>query len=192
MHTLKVLLIEDDPVNQPLAPDLEKNKFSVVSAKPSISALGTFATKEQIDLVVFNIETPERTILDEIRTLNQHFPIPVIIFATDSNTETINQVVKAGASAYIVDGLETRRIKSIMDVAIARFREQQSLKNELEKTKSKLEERKLIDRAKAILIKTRGFSEDEAYQTLRKLAMNRNITVGEMAKNIIAMEDLFN
>ena len=84
--------------------------------------------------------------------------VPIIVFSDVTNTIAINKVIKAGVSAYIVNGIDSQRIKPIIDIAIARFSEQKSLKDELEKTKSKLEERKLIDRAKGILIKTRGFS----------------------------------
>jgi response regulator NasT len=99
-------------------------------------------------------------------------------------------VIQAGVSAYIVDGFEPKRIKSIVDIAIARFQQQQALKDELQKTKNQLEDRKLVDRAKAILIKSQGYNEDQAYHALRKLAMDRKLSLGEMAKNVIAMADL--
>ena len=129
-------------------------------------------------------------ILGAILDINRSHSVPVIMFAEDQDTETINRVIKAGISAYIVDGYEAKRIKAIIDIAMARFKEHQSLKNELEKTKIKLEERKLIDRAKGILIRSQGFTEDEAYHALRKLAMDRNMAIGEMAKNVISMADL--
>jgi len=114
----------------------------------------------------------------------------VIMFAEDQQTDTINKVIKAGVSAYIVEGLEPRRIKAIIDIAIARFNDHKALKDELQKTKNQLEERKLIDRAKAILIKSKDYSEDQAYHALRKLAMDRKISIGEMAKNVISVADL--
>jgi len=125
-----------------------------------------------------------------MREINQHYSVPVVMFAEDQQTETINQVIKAGVSAYIVDGLEPKRLKAIIDIAIARFKEQQGLKEELKKTKTQLEDRKLIDRAKAILIKSQGYSEEQAYHALRKLAMERAVSLGEMAKNVIAMAEL--
>jgi response regulator NasT len=112
------------------------------------------------------------------------------MFAEDQQTDTINKVIKAGVSAYIVDGLEPKRLKAIIEIAIARFHEQQALKDELKKTKTQLEDRKLVDRAKAVLIKSQGYSEDEAYHALRKLAMDRKVSIGEMAKNVIAMAEL--
>lgn len=125
-----------------------------------------------------------------MREINQHHSIPVVMFAEDQQTETINKVIKAGVSAYIVDGLEPKRLKAIVDIAIVRFNEQQALKDELKKTKTQLEDRKLVDRAKAVLIKSQGYSEDDAYHALRKLAMDRKVSIGEMAKNVIAMADL--
>jgi response regulator NasT len=113
------------------------------------------------------------------------------MFANDGNIDTINQVIKAEVSAYIVGGIEQKRLNSIINVAIARFKHQQAVNLALEEARAKLEDRKQIDRAKAILIKTQHFSEDEAYHTLRKLAMDRNITMGEMAKNVITLSELF-
>jgi len=142
------------------------------------------------DAVVLNLYSPDESVLEMVLELNRRCSLPLIMFAEDQQTETINKVIKAGVSAYIVDGLEPRRVKAIIEVAIARFKEQQALKNELQKTKTQLEERKLLDRAKAILIKSQGYSEDQAYHALRKLAMDRKVSLGEMAKNVIAMADL--
>jgi response regulator NasT len=188
MNALNILLIEDQTTDQFLEKILAAKGYSVIrpaTAKADIQSL----VENDTDIVIFNIDTPKNYFLD-IQYLNQKQSLPIIIFAADDTTDTINQIVKAGVSAYVVNGLDTSRINSIIHIAMARFKEQQRLKTELEITKTKLEERKLIDRAKGILIKTRGFSEDEAYHTLRKLAMDRNIAIGEMAKNVIAMAEL--
>jgi response regulator NasT len=144
----------------------------------------------QPDVMVLNLYTPDQAILNMILDINQNQSMPVVMFAEDQQTETINKVIQAGVSAYIVDGFEPKRIKSIVDIAIARFQQQQALKDELQKTKNQLEDRKLVDRAKAILIKSQGYNEDQAYHALRKLAMDRKLSLGEMAKNVIAMADL--
>lgn len=146
----------------------------------------------QPDIVLLNLYRPGQRILQEIININQQHAVPVIMFAEDQGTDTINKVIKAGVSAYIVDGFEAKRVKVIVEIAIARFKEQQALKLELEKTKSKLEERKDIDRAKALLIKSQGYTEEQAYHALRKLAMERSLSIGEMAKNVLAMADLLN
>lgn len=142
------------------------------------------------DIVLLNLYRPGERILKDIININQHHAVPVIMFAEDQGTDTINKVIKAGVSAYIVDGFEAKRVKVIVEIAIARFKEQQALKLELEKTKTKLEERKDIDRAKALLIKSQRYTEEQAYHALRKLAMERSLSIGEMAKNVLAMADL--
>lgn len=189
MSALNILLIEDETADQLLEKILVTKSYLVTSTARSKADIQSLVVNNNIDLVIFNIDSPKKYFPD-IHYLNQKQSLPIIIFASDDTTDTINQIVKAGVSAYVVNGLETSRIKSIINIAVARFKEQQRLKIELEKTKSKLEERKLIDRAKGILIKTRGFTEDDAYHTLRKLAMDRNIAIGEMAKNVIAMAEL--
>ena len=189
MNDLKVLLIEDGTVDQLLEKILVSKGYSVTGTVMLEANMQSLAVNNKIDIAVFNIDSP-RKYFQQIDFLNQNHPLPIIIFAPDDTPDTIDQIVKAGVSAYVVNGLEASRIDSIINIAMARFKEQQRLKSELEKTKSRLEERKLIDRAKGILIKTRGFTEDDAYHTLRKLAMDRNIAIGEMAKNIIAMAEL--
>ncbi len=190
MNMLNVLLIENDLDNTLLENSLKDYGFRYLKSKYSPAFLAL--TKEITpDIIIFNLDTPSKKLLIDLQTLNQQSPIPVIMFAGDSNIDTINQAIKAEVSAFIVDSVEHNRINSIINVAIARFKHQQSLNNALEEARAKLEDRKQIDRAKAILIKTQNFTEDDAYHTLRKLAMDRNITLGEMAKNVIAMSELF-
>lgn len=187
MNDLNVLLIEDDPTDRYLEKILVAKGYSV--SKTPKANIQSFVLGNKTDIVIFNIDSPQHY-FQHIDALSRNHPLPIVIFSADDSPATIDQMVKAGVSAYVVNGLESGRIDSIVTVALARFKERQQLKNELEKTKSKLEERKLIDRAKGILIKTRGFTEDDAYHTLRKLAMDRNIAIGEMAKNVIAMAEL--
>jgi two-component system, response regulator / RNA-binding antiterminator len=190
MNMLNVLLIENNLDNTLLENSLKNYGFKYLKSKYSPAFLAL--TKEITpDIIIFNLDTPSKKLLTDLQTLNQQSPIPVIMFAGDSNIDTINQAIKAEVSAFIVDSVEHNRINSIINVAIARFKHQQSLNNALEDARAKLEDRKQIDRAKAILIKTQNFTEDDAYHTLRKLAMDRNITLGEMAKNVIAMSELF-
>lgn len=189
MGILNILLIEDETADSLLGKILVTNGYSVINTATPAANIQNLLLENKTDLVVFNINSPQEHFQD-IHDLNQKHALPIIIFAADDTTDTINQVAKAGISAYVVNGLEASRITGIVNIAMARFKEQQRLKIELEKTKSKLEERKLIDRAKGILIKTRGFTEDDAYHTLRKLAMDRNIAIGEMAKNVISMAEL--
>ena len=190
MNRLNVLLIESDLNNTLLENSLKDYGFKFLKTQYSSTFLA-LVKKTSPDIIIFNLDTPSKKLLADLQTLSQQSALPVIMFASDSNVDTINQAIKAEVSAFIVDGLEYKRINSIINVAIARFKHQQSLNSALEEARTKLEDRKQIDRAKAILIKTQNFSEDEAYHTLRKLAMDRNITLGEMAKNVISMSELF-
>jgi response regulator NasT len=190
MATLKVLVIDGFDEDRLLEKQLRTHGFDVATLQPQCLDLVTVVKSLQPDVMVLNLYSPDQTILEMILDINQNQSMPVVMFAEDQQTETINKVIQAGVSAYIVDGFEPKRIKSIVDIAIARFQQQQALKDELQKTKNQLEDRKLVDRAKAILIKSQGYNEDQAYHALRKLAMDRKLSLGEMAKNVIAMADL--
>lgn len=190
MTALKVLVIDEFDTDLLLEQSLTQHGYQVATLKLQALNLTEVVKSLQPDAVVLNLYSPNERVLQMMLELNQEHSVPVIMFAEDQQTETINKVIKAGVTAYIVDGLEPRRIKAIIDVAIARFKEHSALKNELKKTKSQLEERKLVDRAKAILIKSQNYNEDQAYHALRKLAMDRKVSLGEMAKNVIAMAEL--
>ena len=190
MNRLNVLLIESDLNTTLLENSIKDSGFGCLKAQYNSTFLALIREITP-DILILNLDTPSKKLLTDLQTLSHQSALPVIMFASDGDINTINQAIKAEVSAFIVDGLEYNRIPSIINVAIARFKYQQSLKNALEEACAKLEDRKQIDRAKAILIKTQNFTEDEAYHTLRKLAMDRNITLGEMAKNVVAMSELF-
>lgn len=192
MTPLKVLVVDEFDSDLVLEKNLTQHGYQVATLKLQELNLLDVVKSLQPDAVVLNLYAPNEKVLEMILTINREHSVPVIVFAEDQQTETINKVIKAGVSAYIVDGLEPpRRVKAIIEVAIARFHEQKALKDELQKTRNQLEERKLVDRAKAILIKSQNYNEDQAYHALRKLAMDRKVSLGEMAKNVIAMAELF-
>lgn len=186
----KILIVDEIQADSQLEERLSRYGYEVACLPLQSLDICRVVLSLLPDVIVMNLYSPTPRILDAILEINRSHPVPVIVFAEDQETETINRVIKAGISAYIVDGYEAKRINAIVEIAIARFKEHQSLKTELEQTKTKLVEHKLIDRAKGLLIQSRGFTEDQAYHTLRKLAMDRNITIGEMARNVISMADL--
>ena len=130
------------------------------------------------------------SILREMKAVTKKRPTPMLLFTRDSRSDSIVSAVKAGASAYIVDCEEPERLASLLDVAKARFHEQQRLKNELDETKNALQERKTIEKAKGIIMESRRLSEGQAYNALRKLAMNHNKRMGEIAEQIIAASEV--
>ena len=117
-------------------------------------------------------------------------PLPVVLFTEDDNRSIIQQAVRAGVSAYIVDGLDQHRLGSILDVAVARFQETGRLHQELAETRASLADRKNVERAKGILMKQRGIDEPAAYHALRKMAMDKNLRIGQAAENVIAVAAL--
>lgn len=132
----------------------------------------------------------DRATLREMRAVVVKQPMPIVVLTRDSSETAIDAAVKAGASAYVVDCSDTSRIGSLLRVAQTRFREQQTLHKELEETKNALQARKLIDKAKGIIMKQKSLSEDEAYKAMRKLAMNHNRRIGDIAEQIIAASEV--
>jgi two-component system, response regulator / RNA-binding antiterminator len=186
---LNVLLVESDNNNNLLENSLKSDGYAYRKIQISSSFL-THAKETSPDIIIFNLDTPTEKLIADLHVLDGQLPLPVILFAKDCNNETIAKIINAEVSAFIIDGLPCQRLSSIIHIAIARFKQRQVLKHALEEARTQLEDRKQVDRAKSILIKTQRFSEDEAYHTLRKLAMDRNITLGEMARNVIAMAEL--
>ncbi|MFK4753329.1 MULTISPECIES: ANTAR domain-containing response regulator [Oceanospirillaceae] len=164
----------------------------VVACLASAQGLMKKVMEHQPDVIIIDIESPDRDMLEHMTVLNQHNPKPVIMFSDEDDPATIEKAVRAGVSAYVVDGLNPARVKSIMDVAVARFREFQALRGELEKTKNQLADRRLLDEAKSLLMKQKNMSEEEAYHAMRKMAMDRGQRMVDVAKNIISVMNLLN
>ena len=166
------------------------NGYEVVARTSLEDNLLQRISETKPDIIIVDMESPDRDTLESMRSISRDQPKPIVMFTERSDQISINEAVKAGVSAYVVDGMNPGRLNAIMEVAIARFREYQALRNELEETRSRLEDRKLIDKARGILMKHKNMSEDEAYNVLRKMAMDRNIRIGEAARNIITVIDL--
>ena len=142
------------------------------------------------DVIIIDTESPSRDTLEHVALLSETDPRPIVMFSSDAGSDTIREAVQAGVSAYIVDGLTAERVRPIIEVAIARFESYQAVKTELAQVKTKLSDRKLIDRAKGVLMKARRVDEHEAYAALRKMAMERNLTIGEVSRQLLAVSDL--
>jgi response regulator NasT len=142
------------------------------------------------DVIVIDTESPTRDVLEHVVIVSQSSPRPIVMFASDAGNQAIRDAVRAGVSAYVVDGLDAGRVSSIVEVACARFDEFQRIRTELAEANLKLSERRQVERAKGLLMQQRGLSEDEAYHALRKLAMNRKARLGEVAQQVIDAADL--
>jgi response regulator NasT len=144
----------------------------------------------QPDVIVIDMACPDRDALEDMSRITRHQPRPTVMFVDRSDSESIRAAVQAGVSAYVVGGMSPERVRPILEVAIARFNEFQTLRRELEHARSNLEERKVIERAKGILMKSRRLDEDEAFRLLRKLAMDRKTRLATVAREIVAAAEV--
>tara|TARA_R100000656_G_scaffold25600_1_gene22684 strand:- start:497 stop:1129 length:633 start_codon:yes stop_codon:yes gene_type:complete len=186
-HT-RVMLVDDTPARAAMLEQaLTDCGFQVICRMASAQGLMKQVAEHQPDVVIVDIESPDRDMLEHMTVLNQHLPKPVIMFAEQGDSNTIDRAIRAGVSAYVVDGLNPERVRSIVDVAVARFREFQALRNELQQTRTRLADRQVIDKAKALLIQHRQMDEDEAYHAMRKLAMDRSQKLVDVANDIVSV-----
>ena len=156
------------------------------------SALELIDRIEEIkpDIILIETESPSRDTLEHLGVMNRDMPRPVIIFSQDDDQDTIRSAIRCGVAAYVVDGFDIDRLRPVVDVAVAHFEEHQALKRELAETTRKLSERKVIEKAKGILMKNRGMDEETAYGALRKLAMERSQPLAKVAGNLVDMAEL--
>lgn len=142
------------------------------------------------DVVIIDMDSPDRDVLEDSRRVFREQPKPIVMFVDESDSDSIRQAVEAGVASYVVKGASAERVRPVVEVAIARFRAFQELKDELAQAKSSLADRKLVERAKGILMERRGCSEDDAYRALRQMAMSRNQRLVEVARNVIDLAEL--
>ncbi len=188
---LRVLLVDENRGRAALLEQALSDAGYIVIARVITSDnLAHQVRLHEPDVIIVDLESPDRDTLEHMHNISRDQPRPIVMFAEDQESESIHKAIKAGVSAYIVDGLSAKRVKPVMEVAIARFREYQALRDELEKTKITLEERKIIDRAKGLLMKRQGIDEEAAYQALRKIAMDRSQKLVEVARNVISVMEL--
>ena len=142
------------------------------------------------DVIVIDLENPQRDTLEHFFSLSRAIQRPIAMFVDRSDGAMIEKAVEAGVSAYVVDGLKKERVKPILDMAMSRFNAFSRLTRELEQARSELEDRKIIDQAKGILMKTRGLSEADAYSLLRSTAMNQNRRLVDIAQSLVTAASL--
>ena len=186
-----VLLVSETPDNtEALQATLIASGYQIKSHITVADDVIEEVTRCQPDIVVVKTEETSQYFMNQLYNLNQDTPKPIVIFTDKSESGLIEGAIKAGVSAYVVDGLSSERVKPVLDIAKARFEQEQSLRSELTKTKSQLEERKIIERAKGIIMKSRNLGEDEAYKALRKLAMNKNQKLIDVAEDVVSVSEL--
>jgi len=176
---------------------LLESGFNLVATLPADVFLTERLAQLQPDMVIVDAESAARDALEHVVVATREAPRPIIMFTNDSDTSHVPEAVAAGVTAYVVAGLAPERIRPILHVAMARFRHEQALRRELAETRSELDElsaelrdRKVIDRAKGLLMQRQGLSEQAAYEKLRKTAMDRGLKLAEVAQRMLDVADL--
>lgn len=187
----RILLVNDTekPIGE-LREALEAAGFEVLGAVAAAGALLKAVETLQPDVVILDVDSPSRDTLEQLAMLHRDAPRPVVMFSADGDDALIRAAVGAGVTAYVVDGLSPARLAPVVQVALARFEQQAHLRQRLDEVQQKLADRKLIDRAKGLLMARRGMSEAEAYAALRQQAMRQGLRLAEVARRIIDMADL--
>lgn len=189
---LRVLVIDESRTRAgEICAGLALAGCQVAAILPDSANLAHEVEKLQPDLILIETESPSRDTLEHLAAVGERMPRPVILFTQDDAGQTIREAMRAGVSAYVVDGLDPKRIKPLIEVARVRFEEHQALRRELAESNRKLSDRKLLDRAKGVLMKARGLDEDGAYHALRKLAMERGKPMADVARDVLDMAKLF-
>ena len=187
----KIVIVDESPIRAAILEEglREAGYGSVVRISEMQSLLARIYALDP-DIIVIDLENPSRDILEQMFQVSRAVRRPIAMFVDQSDSASIQASVDAGVSAYIVDGLKKERIKSILDLCVSRFNAFAKLQDELDRTKMALEERKVIDRAKGILMKLKGLTEEEAYVLLRSTAMREKKKIGEIAQSILTASEL--
>jgi response regulator NasT len=188
---LRVLLIDDGAHRVALIRDeLTRQGHEVVGVIDSAIVVHECVTRLAPDVVIVDSESPSRDTLEHVATLSGSNPRPVVVFAEDDSDEPLQHAMRAGVSAYVVAGLQPHRLASVLKVAIARFEQEKALRDQLEQAEAQLSSRRVIERAKTILMRQRRLDDDAAHKLLRKLAMDRGEKLVQMAERIIDAHEL--
>jgi len=204
-HSLRIVVIAPDTL-EPDANDthaveqaersrllrlsLLENGYNIIAVLPTDTFLREHIAQLQPDMIVVDAESAARDALEHVVMATRDERRPIVLFTNDGDTTHVKDAVAAGVSAYIVAGLAPERIRPILDVAMARFQHEQALRRELADARTQLHERKLIDRAKGLLMQRQGLTEQQAYDKLRKNAMDRGLRLGEVAQRLVDAADL--
>ena len=183
---LKVMLVDEDPDRAAdVRAALAACGCEVISLLASPLEIYDAVKTTSPDVIIIDTESPSRDSLENLAFVSRDRPHPIVMFSGDRSSETIREAIRAGVSAYVVDGLSEARLLPILEVAVARFAAEQILKQELAYAKTQLTDRKKIERAKGLLMKQQDVSEEDAFQLLRRFAMDRGIKIADAATRVI-------
>ena len=188
---MRLMLVDETTERSPvLRQTLQRLGHAIAAEITNAQQLYDAVREYSPDAVIINTASPSRDALAQLGLITKHCPRPIILFSQDAQRASIREAVNVGVTAYIVNGLTAERITPIIETAIAHFEVAQSVQTELQATRNKLAERKLIERAKGLLMQEKNLSEEDAYRLLRKLAMDRSAPLAEVAEQVITYAKL--
>ena len=189
--TPKILIIDNNQERaHSLVLILRASRYKVAAPLRLQESLVDQVSRVKPDIILIGVDFPGQAILNWVASLHESYPCPTVMFSRDERSETIQAATRAGVSAYAVGQLTGARVKTIIEAAVARFYEFRALQEELEKTKTNLAERKIIERAKELVAQQRGCNEAQAYQILRKMAMNRRKRLAEISQDVLSVVEV--
>lgn len=188
MFKLKIALIDDDQERAHfIKASLIAHDFDVVACL-TIDYVNLFKLERlNADIILLDMDNPHRDIIENCVS---QFNLPTVLFTKNSHKDTIKSAIDAGVTAYIVDGIDPEKLQTILEISIEQFRKHKKLEDDLKETKTKLADRKDIEKAKVLLMQLHGLSEDSAFQLLRKNAMSHRMTMGEMSRRLLDAQAL--
>ncbi|HTD07071.1 ANTAR domain-containing response regulator [Undibacterium sp.] len=204
-HALRIVVVntvvlQETEQDEHLQAQLERSRalrigllqagYDIIASLPGDFYLPERLAQLQPDLIIIDAESDARDVLEHVVIATRDAPRPIALFTQDSDPSCMAAAMEAGVSAYVVAGLQPERVKPVLDVALARFNTDQKLRTELSDAKARLAERKTIERAKGLLMERHHMSENDAYQKLRKLAMEKNLKLVDIAQRILDVADL--
>jgi two-component system, response regulator / RNA-binding antiterminator len=190
-HSPRVLIVDQNLLRATVLEDgLREAGYRDLIVVRDMQNLLRRIVDEEPDVILIDLENPNRDVLEQMFQVSRVVRKPVAMFVDQSDRSAIEAAIDAGVGAYVVDGLRKERVHSIVDMAISRFRAFEKLRNELDDTRQQLADRKLVDRAKGILMKQRGVTEEQAYELLRKAAMSANLRIPQVAQSVITAAEL--
>lgn len=188
---LRILIIDENVVRASILEDgLREAGHTRVTVISSMRELLRQIVEADPEVIFIDLENPNRDVLEQMFQVSRSVRRPIAMFVDRSDTASIEAAIDAGVSAYVVDGLRKERVKPILDMTISRFNAFNRLREELDRAKQALEDRKVIEKAKGILMKTKDIPEEEAYALLRKTAMNESRRVAEVAAGLVMAAQL--
>jgi response regulator NasT len=189
--SLKIVIVDENPIRAAILEDgLREAGYAHVIRLDETSHLLTRIYSIDPDVILIDLENPSRDVLEQMFQMSRVVKRPIAMFVDQSDAASIEAAVDAGVSAYIVGGLRKERIKNILDLCISRFNAFARLQDELDRARTALEDRKVIDRAKGILMKAKNLNEEDAYALLRRTAMNEKKKIAEVAQSVVTAAEL--